>query len=46
MEVIIREFRAVLTWELYADNLVAIAETEDDLIKSLMSGRIMRRIEV
>jgi len=30
---------------LYADDLVVIAETEDDLIKGLMSGRITWRIE-
>ena len=27
--------RVALTWELYADDLVVIAETEDDLIKWL-----------
>ena len=31
-----REFRVALPWELlYADDLVVIAETEDDLIKRL-----------
>jgi len=31
-----REFRDALSWELlYADDLVVIAETEDDLIKRL-----------
>ena len=31
-----REFRIALLWELlYADDLVVIAETEDDLIKTL-----------
>jgi len=31
-----REFRVVLPWELlYADDLIVIAETEDDLIKRL-----------
>jgi len=31
-----REFRVALSWELlYADDLVVIAETEDDLIKRL-----------
>ena len=36
-----------LPWELlYADDLVMIAETEEDLIKRLMNGRIMWRIEV
>ena len=28
-----KEFRVTLPWELYADDLVVIAETEDDLIK-------------
>jgi len=33
MEAISREFRVALPWEfLYADDLVVIAETEDDLI--------------
>jgi len=37
------EFRVTLPWKLlYADDLVVIAETEDDL---LMSGRILWRIE-
>jgi len=36
MEAISREFRVALPWELlYADDLVVIAETEEDLIKSL-----------
>ena len=36
MEAISREFRVTLPWELlYADDLVLIAETEDDLIKRL-----------
>jgi len=36
MEVLSREFRVALPWELlYADDLVVIAETEDDLIKRL-----------
>jgi len=35
MEAISREFRVALPWEmLYADDLVVIAEREDDLIKS------------
>jgi len=29
------EFRVALPWELYADDLIVIAETEDDLIKRL-----------
>jgi len=36
MEALSGEFRVVLPWELlYADDLVVIAETEDDLIKRL-----------
>ena len=36
MEALSREFRVALPWKLlYADNLVVIAETEDDLIKRL-----------
>jgi len=36
MEAISREFRVALLWELlYADNLVVITETEEDLIKRL-----------
>ena len=36
MEAISREFRVALHWELlYADDLVVIAETEEDLIKLL-----------
>jgi len=34
MEAISREFRVALPWELlYADDLVVIAETDEDLIK-------------
>jgi len=34
MEALSREFRAALSWELlYADDVVVIAETKDDLIK-------------
>jgi len=41
-----REFRVALPWELsYTDDLVVTAETEDDLIKRLNSGRIMWRID-
>jgi len=44
MEAISRKFRVALPWELmYADDLIVIPETEDDLIK--MSGRITWRIE-
>ena len=36
MEAISREFRVALPWELlYADDLVVIAETEDDWIKRM-----------
>jgi len=37
MEALSREFRVALPWELllYADDLVVIAATEDDLIKRL-----------
>jgi len=36
IEAISREFRVALPWEqLYADDLVVIAETEEDLIKRL-----------
>jgi len=36
MEDLSREFRVALPWELlYADDMVVIAETEDDLIKRL-----------
>jgi len=46
MEALSREFRVAFLWGLlYADDLVVIAETEDDLIKGLNSRRIMWRIE-
>jgi len=36
MEAISQDFRVALLWELlYADDMVVIAETEDDLIKRL-----------
>jgi len=36
MVALTREFRVILPWELlYADDLVVIAETEDDLTKRL-----------
>jgi len=36
IEALSREFRVVLPWELlYADDLVVIAETEDDLIEKV-----------
>ena len=45
MEALSREFRVALPWELsYADDLVVIAETKDDLIKRL-NIRITWRIE-
>jgi len=50
MEALSREFRVTLPWELYTDDLVVIAETEDDLIKRLnewkdfMENRGMRVI--
>jgi len=35
MEAISREFKVALPWQLlYADDLVVMAETEDDLIKT------------
>ena len=38
METISREFRVALPWELlYADDLAVIAETEEQLIRGLMS---------
>jgi len=41
MEALSREFRVALPWELlYADDLVVIAETEDDLIKWFIMWRI------
>jgi len=40
--VIVMEFKVALPWELlYADDLAVIAETEDELIKGLMAGKIM-----
>ena len=40
MEAISREFRVALAWELlYADDLVVIAEIEEDLIKRLSDWR-------
>ena len=38
MDAISREFRVALPWELlYADDLAVIAETEEELIRGLMS---------
>jgi len=45
-EALSRQFRVASPWELlYANDLVVIAENEYSLIKRLMSGRIMWRIE-
>jgi len=35
MEAICREVRVALPWELYADDLIMIVETEEGLIKRL-----------
>jgi len=41
MEAISREFRVALPWELlYADDLVVIAETDEDLIKRLNEWKV------
>jgi len=41
MKALSREFRVALPWELlYADDLVVIAETEDDLIKRLNEWKV------
>ena len=41
MKAIFREFRVALPWELlYADDLVMIAETEDDFIKRLSEWKV------
>jgi len=46
MEALSREFRVALPWELlYADDLVVVAATEEDLIKRLNEWRITCRIE-
>ena len=40
-EAISREFRVALPWKLlYADDLAVIAETEEELIKDLVNGKI------
>ena len=45
MEAISRSFRVALPWELlYADDLAVIAETEEELIKSYVSGKKMWRV--
>jgi len=46
MEAIFREFRVALPWELlYADDLAVIAETEEELIRDLMNGKITWRVK-
>jgi len=46
MEALSREFRVALPWELlYADDLVVMAETEDDLIIRLNKWKNDGRIE-
>jgi len=45
MEALSTEFRVALPWELYADDLIVIAETEDDLIKRLNEWKETWRIE-
>ena len=41
VEAIFREFRVAVPWELlYADDLAVIGETEEELIKGLMNGKI------
>jgi len=46
IEAISTEFRVALPWELlYADDLAVIAETEEELIRSLMSGKITWRVK-
>ena len=46
MEAISRKFRVALPWELlYADDLVATAEIENDLMNRLTSERMTRWIE-
>ena len=45
--VIVMEFKVALPWELlYADDLAVIAETEDELIKGLMAGKIMWKAKI
>jgi len=34
MEALSREFKVALPWELYADDLVVIAETDEDNLKA------------
>ena len=35
MEALSREFRVALPWELYSDDLVVVAETEEDLMSGM-----------
>jgi len=47
MEVISREFRVALPWELlYADDLAVIAETEEELIKRLNEWKDNMRVNM
>ena len=46
MEAISREFRVALPWELlYADDLAVIADTEEERLRGLMSGKITWRVK-
>jgi len=49
MEAVSRQFRDALPWPwelLYADDLVVIAESEEELIKKLKGGRMKYTVEV
>jgi len=47
MEALSGEFRVALPWKLLCtDGLVVVAETEDVLLKGLICGRILWRVEV
>ena len=44
-EAISREFSVALPWELlYPDDSAVIAETEEELLKDLMNGKITWRV--
>ena len=46
VEAISREFRVTLPWKLlYADDLAVIAETEEELIKISINGKITWRVK-
>jgi len=46
MEAISREFRVALPWVLlYADDLAVIADTEEERLRGLMSGKITWRVK-